>query len=370
MVSTLEKSEQGQEILISLMKSPLDVTEDWFESDKMKIALTRLVAEVLNSPKTKGCGANIFAGAVMHKYGFAFPEGGSGKLSEALEQCLKDLGGTIRVSSRVKSVKVQGGEARGIILESGEEIEARKGVVSAVHVQQLFLEMLKKEDLPPNFPTKVKRLRQNDFAGMNCPIALNEAPRYKVGGDVDQCWLNTVAQSDLETYLKEFDAFEYGYPATDSPLIVCTTLFDKTRAPQGKHTLFLYHFEPYNLREGGAAQWDQIKEQIADDLVKTLQKYTVNMGAENILGRQVISPLDLERDNPVWVRGDLMVLGTQLFQSLANRPLIGWNYKTPVKKLYMAGGCTHPGGGVTCGGRAAVQVIMEDLGMDFRKLVS
>ena len=370
MLSMLEKSEQGQEMLLALLKSPLQIAEDWFENDKMKIALTRLVAEVLISPKTGGCGANLFAGAMMHKYGFAFPEGGSGKLTEALEQCFKDLGGTVRTSSPVKSIKVEGGEARAVILESGEEIEARKGVVSAVHVKQLFLQMLKREDLPTNFPTKVKRLRQNDFSGMSCPIALDTAPKYKVGGDVDRTWLIAVASSDLETYLKEFDALMYGYPVTDSPLLVCTTLHDETRAPAGKHTLFLYHFEPYNLKEGGPARWDQVKQEVADGVLKTFQSYTTNIGDENILGRQVISPLDLERDNPTWIEGDLMVSGTHLFQNLSNKPFIGWNYKTPVKKLYMAGGCTHPGGGVTCGGRAAVQVIMEDLSMDFRKLVS
>jgi phytoene dehydrogenase-like protein len=63
-------------------------------------------------------------------------------------------------------------------------------------------------------------------------------------------------------------------------------------------------------------------------------------------------------------------IGHQSFQTLSYRPLAGWNYKTPIQKLYMAGACTHPGGGVTGGGRAAVQVVMEDLGIDFRKVVS
>jgi phytoene dehydrogenase-like protein len=371
LVSMLEKSEQGQDLLMALLKSPLDVAEDWFESDKVKIALTRCVTENLISPKTKGCGLGVPAlTGMFHKYGLSFPEGGSYKLIVALENCIKDLGGTIRTSSPVKKVKVEKGEAKGVILESGEEIEARKAVVSALHVKQLFLQMIEETDLPPNFLTKVKRLRHSDYSGMNSSIALNEALRYKIGGDIDRSWLNLIAPSDLEAYLKEFDALQYGYPSSDTPMIICTTLHDKTRTPQGKHTLFLYHLEPYHLKEGGAARWDQIQEQVADDMIMTLRKYTVNMGDENILGRKVMSPIEIERENPAFVEGDFMHLGSQLFQSLSNRPLIGWNYKTPVKKLYLTGSCTPPGGGIMCGGRAAVQVIMEDLGINFRKVIS
>jgi phytoene dehydrogenase-like protein len=105
-------------------------------------------------------------------------------------------------------------------------------------------------------------------------------------------------------------------------------------------------------------------------MIMTLRRYTTNMGDENILGRKVMSPREIERENPAFVEGDFMHLGSQLFQSLSNRPLIGWNYKTPLKKLYLTGSCTPPGGGIMCGGRAAVQVIMEDLGINFGKVIS
>jgi len=66
----------------------------------------------------------------------------------------------------------------------------------------------------------------------------------------------------------------------------------------------------------------------------------------------------------------VMHIGVYLSQFLTNRPLPGWGqYKTPVKKLYMCGASTHPGGGVSGGGRAAAQVIMEDMGIDFKKVV-
>jgi phytoene dehydrogenase-like protein len=82
------------------------------------------------------------------------------------------------------------------------------------------------------------------------------------------------------------------------------------------------------------------------------------------------SPLDLERTNPAFINADCMHIGLFLSQYLSYRPLPGWgNYRTPVNNLYMCGASTHPGAGVTGGGRASVQVIMEDLGIDFKKVI-
>ena len=125
------------------------------------------------------------------------------------------------------------------------------------------------------------------------------------------------------------------------------------------------------MKDGGPARWDEIKQEVADAVLETARQHTTNMGSENILGRWIASPLDFERTNPAWVAGDIMHTGLFLNQYLSNRPLPGWgNYRTPVKNLYMCGGSTHPGAGVTGGGRAAVQLIMEDLGIDFNKVIA
>ena len=150
--------------------------------------------------------------------------------------------------------------------------------------------------------------------------------------------------------------------------MVCMTQFDPSRAPEGKHTLYLYHYEPYNLK-GGAARWDEIRQEVADGILKALQDHTTNMGEENILGRWISSPLDFERINPAFIQGDHGHIGRYIYQALGNRPIPRWNYKTPVEKLYMCGPGTHPGAGICGGGRAAVQVVMADLGIDFEKVI-
>ena len=103
--------------------------------------------------------------------------------------------------------------------------------------------------------------------------------------------------------------------------------------------------------------------------VKTQRRFT-NMGAGNIIGRFIETPLDLERRNPAMIGGDYSHLGRELSQMMGNRYLPGWGYKTPVDKFWMCGPSCHPGGGVSGGGRAAVQPVMEALGIDFEEVIS
>ena len=369
MISFLEASEEGREYLKLMLGSALEVAEEWFESEQMQVALIRNVSEILVPPQQMGTGNLAFKLAVASNWA-ALAEGGSGKLSEVLETCIKDNGGTIKVSSSIKTIKVEAGEASGVVLNTGEEIIATKAIVSNLNAKQLFLEMLKSEDLLPGFQEKVKQIRQSVFVGLKQDIALNEAPKYKAGGDIAK--VPTLQIGPLkEEMLRMFEELAYGIPHTKSPFFAFASLVDPTRAPKGKHTLYLYHYEPYNLKDGDPSKWDEIKQEIADGILDTLREHITNLGPENILGRFIRSPLDLERYNPAWVGGDSNHMGIFLSQFFANRPLPGWGqYRTPVKKLYMCGPSTHPGPAVCGGGRAAVQIIMEDLGLDFKKVIT
>ncbi|MBA7562110.1 Phytoene desaturase (lycopene-forming) [subsurface metagenome] len=317
LVAFLDASEDGREYLRAMFSCVLHEAERYFESDYVKAALCRYASEHIIGPRDQGGGIHAFGFYTLLKH--VVPIGGSGALTESLAACLRDSGGTIKLSATVKSVKVQNEQAQGVILETEEEILARKVVISNLNVKQLFNDLLPSEQLPPGFQEKVSNIRHG-FSCMNQSIALNQAPKFY---------------------------------------------------PEGKHTLYLYHYEPYELKDGGAIKWDEIKQEVADSILEVLQKQTTNMGPENILGRHIMSPLDFERYNPSFVQGDILhtrILAHELF---SNRPLPGWGqYKTPIKKLYMCGSSTHPGGGVTGGGRAAVQAIMEDLGLDFQNAIA
>ena len=312
----------------------------------------------------------------LHRWGWALPKGGSGELTKALAACLLDNGGIIKTSSPVKSVKVEGGEARSVILDTGEEIEANKAIVSNVNVKQLFLHMLSLEELPLDFTDKVRHIKHTSYSCVLQNIALNEAPIFRAGlaegvnQSINRTWYINICPF-MEEFLRMFDEFKFGIPSTKAPTVGVSTLFDPSRAPEGRHTLYLVQFEPYELKDGGAAKWDEIKQEVADGVLEEVRKYTTNMGGDNILSRWIQTPLDISRSNHAMIDGDIGHIAHFLTQTFANRPLPGWGrYRTPIKRLYMCGASTHPGLGVTGGGRASVQVVMEDLGIDFKKVIA
>ena len=158
----------------------VDIVNEWFESDEVKIAITRWATELRVGPEEAGTGAVVlFIVPYIQKYGLSFPQGGSGAISWALERCIKDLGGTIRLSSPIKSIKVEKGQAKGVILENGEEIIAKKAVVSNLNAKQLFLQMIDEDKLPPSFVKQVRGLIPARFQHFMQHLALNEPPHYK-----------------------------------------------------------------------------------------------------------------------------------------------------------------------------------------------
>jgi phytoene dehydrogenase-like protein len=371
MMSVLDASEEGREFVRIIMSSAMDIAGEWFETEQVKVALTRFASEVMVGPWEKGTGNTMFFVSLMHSWGMGLPVGGSGALSDALAAFIVDNGGTIKVSSAVKSVKVEGNEVKGVVIESDEEIMANRAVVSSVNVKQLFLNMLTAEELPSHFQEKVRRIKPASFSALHQAFALNEAPRYKVGGKVVETLFVEIVPSSVEELSQIFEEYRYGISNTKIPLVVTATLFDPSRAPEGKHTLYLYHYEPYSLKDGGPSEWNEKKQEVADNILETLRQHTTNMGPENILGRWIMSPLDLEQYFPSMQAGDMGHIGQFMTQFFAYRPLPGWGqYRTPLNKLYMCGASTHPGLGVVGGGRAAVQVIMEDLGIDFKKVTA
>ena len=369
-VAMLDQSHDGRELLRAMMVSALDIINDWFENEKVKIALTRWVSECMIAPQTKGTGILLFIMVpLLHKYGGGLPVGGSGALSQAIERCIIDHGGTIMTNCPVKKFKTQNGECKGVMLESGEEIAAEKLVVANLNFKQVFPDMVEEGDLPDDFVTGVKRIALSDFMLLKQELALNEAPKYNVGPELDDAFFVEFAPDTLVDYLRYYDEMRYGSRPEMNPFVACQTLHDPTRAPAGKHTLYFGTFTACDLKDGGPEKWDEIREEESDRMLNFLRKYISNLTDDNIIGRWIMTPLDLSRYNLAMIQGDYGSIGAYLHQTLGNRPLPGWNYRTPIKNLYMSGPSTHPGLGVIGGGRAAVQAIMDDLGIDFEEVI-
>jgi phytoene dehydrogenase-like protein len=156
-----------------------------------------------------------------------------------------------------------------------------------------------------------------------------------------------------------FDAREHGWSRAPIVELVIPSTLDDSLAPAGQHvaSLFCQHVAPI-LPDGQS--WDQHRESVADLMIDTVNQYAPNFKA-SVLGRQIMSPLDLERTFGL-VNGDIMHGVLSLDQLFSARPMLGYgNYRGPLGGLYMCGAGTHPGGGVTgAPGHNAAREIIAD----------
>ncbi|MGQ0550129.1 MAG: phytoene desaturase family protein, partial [Armatimonadota bacterium] len=140
--------------------------------------------------------------------------------------------------------------------------------------------------------------------------------------------------------------------------ITIPTTYDPSLAPPEKHVMSIFvQYTPYRLADGS---WDQLKESYAETVLDTLAEYAPNI-KEIILHRQVLSPLDLERDFAL-TGGDIFHGEMTPDRLFFMRPVPGWaQYRTPIRRLYLCGSGTHPGGGVMgAPGHNAAREILKD----------
>ena len=360
----MDASPAGRELMRTQAISSWDVIDEWFENDRVKIALARFASEAMTNPFDYGTGFGAYAILpLMYKYGMGVPVGGSDALVTALTECLEVHGGVYKVSSPVARFKISGDEATGVVLESGEEILADHAVISTLNVKQVFPHMVPGSTLPDGFERSVRIAKSASLQHFNVHLALHEQPQFKIGASVDDfVWIEK-SHSDVEQFAQVFRDLQYGHVRRDFAAYVGPHKVDPSRVPDGKHMVHLCAFAPYNLKDGGPQKWDEVGQQVADGLIEDLRKLTTNLDDDNIIGRFHMTPLDMERHNNALVNADVGHLGVYSWQLGGNRPVPGWGqYRTPIGRLYMSGASTHPGSGVTGGpGRNAANVVMEDL---------
>jgi phytoene dehydrogenase-like protein len=364
----LDQSPEGQEMMRLQSISSWDLISEWFENDKVKIALARYASESMMNPFDNGTGFGFYLILpYMYKYGMGIPVGGSGALADSLVKCFTAHGGEIKLDSEIKQIRMSGQDATGVVLTTGEEIAATKAVVAGLHVAQVFPHMVPGATLPDGFQRRIDTLKYASLQPFTVHLSLEEPVQFKVGESVNDFFWVERSHSNVEQFAQAFRQLEYGYPVRDFAAYVQQYKADPTRLPPGKGMVHIYAFAPLNLKNGGREKWDVIGSEVADQFIDDLSRLTTNVHADNIIGKHFMTPLDIQRYNTSLVNTDIQHIGFYSWQLGGNRPVPGWGqYRTPVNKLYLTAGSTHPGGGVTGGpGRNATQVIMEDLGLDF-----
>ena len=288
--------------------------------------------------------------------------GGMGAISDAMARSAAAAGASIETQAAVREVIVEKDRAAGVVLEDGRAIRARV-VASGVNPRLLFLRLMDPAVLPEDFRRRIEhwRCRSGTFR-MN--VALSELPRLRcLDGSDDEAHLKgSINISPSLTYLEQAydDARAHGWSRRPVVSMNIPTILDDTLAPPGRHiaSLFCQHFD-FALPDG--QNWDTVKDRVADLIIDTVNEHAPNF-KNAIVGRQVLSPLDLEREFGL-IGGDIFHGALNLDQIFSLRPAAGHaDYRMPLAGLYLCGSGAHPGGGVTgLPGRNAAQAILADL---------
>ena len=286
--------------------------------------------------------------------------GGMGAITQAMARSAEARGVDIETDAPVREIIVEGGKAKGVVLEDGRAIRA--GIVAGnVHPQLLFLKMMDGGSLPDDFRRRIAHWRSKS-ATFRMNLALSELPAFtSLTGDAAAHMKGSINIAPSLDYLQRAydDARAFGWSKAPVVSMNIPSVLDDTLAPKGAHvaSLFCQHFD-FDLPDGQS--WDDAKERAADLIIDTVAEHAPNL-KRAIVGRQVLSPLDLEREFGL-IGGDIFHGAIHLDQIFSLRPAAGYaDHRTPIAGLYLCGSGAHPGGGVTgLPGRNAARAILKD----------
>jgi phytoene dehydrogenase-like protein len=355
-----------RELLDLFVKSAGDYLDAWFESAPIKAAygFDGIVGNYA-SPYSAGSAYvllhHVFGEVNGKKGAWGHAIGGMGAISQAMAKAAAERGVDIRVSSPVREVLVEAGRAVGVVTERGEAIRARS-VVSNLNPKLLYGSLIDPKALPQDFRERIGHWRcASGTFRMN--VALSELPDFTVlpGRSLAEHHASGIIMAPSLAYMDQayLDAKAGGWSKRPIVEMLIPSTLDDSLAPAGQHvaSLFCQHVAPV-LPNG--ASWDAHREEVADVMIDLVNSHAPNFKA-SVLGRQIMSPLDLERTFGL-IGGDIFHGALSLDQMFSARPMLGHgDYRGPLKGLYMCGSGTHPGGGVTgAPGHNAAREIIAD----------
>jgi phytoene dehydrogenase-like protein len=356
--------EQQRSLLDLFTRSAGEMLDDVFESDLVK-ALFGFDAIVGNyaSPYAAGSAYVMLHhafGEVNGKKGvWGHAIGGMGAITQAMATAARGHGVEIELEAGVREVIVERDRAVGVILDNGKTIRARY-VASSVNPKLLYTRLLPADALPAAFLDRIRNWR-NGSGTFRINVALNALPSFTaLPGAGDHLSAGIILGPSLGYMDRAWqDAREHGWSRKPVIEVLIPSTLDDTLCPPGRHvaSLFCQHVAP-QLPDGKS--WDDHREEVADLMVATVDEYAPGF-AKSVMGRQILSPLDLERQFGL-LGGDIFHGALTLNQLFSARPMLGHaDYRGPLKGLYHCGSGAHPGGGVTgAPGHNAARVILGD----------
>jgi phytoene dehydrogenase-like protein len=323
----------------------------WLGDDRSAAWLAGSTAHSDLDPTSPAGGAfALVLKLLAHAHGWPFPRGGAQAVGEALERKIEDAGGVVRHGAAVEEILTRDGRAVGARLRGGERLEA--DAVVATTTAKPLLDLLPANEFPPTIRHRLRHW-EYDAGTFKVDFALDRPVPWLA----DECRRASVVHvgDRLGDFVTSFRSSRAGrFPERPALVIGQHSLHDRTRAPEGKHTLYSYVRSPLALDIPAVEAADRVEQQI--------ETFAPGFRA-TVLARTVRSPAQLQEHNPAMVGGDLGGGTYQLHHQAFLRPHPRmWRTRTPIGGFYFAGTSTHPGGGVHGSqGFAAAQWVLRDL---------
>ncbi len=344
-----------------------------FESPELRIlfcrgALTTLTSSLDDVPGLDGLIAVL--GVVLSWSPPSIAVGGNGAITDALVSAGRKLGAEYFINSDVGKIIVENGVAKGVRLANGGVVQARQLVVADTGIPQLLFRLLGDEYVTQKIRRRVDSIIHDRGAIIEGAVALNEPPQYKAAEsnpDVNRLFRLYWCPRDLRYFEDKYwhEIRMMGFPSQLAVLATTDSLWDHSRAPEGKHiTTFEEISAP--VRYLSYRDWRRLREGfILEHLVPQWQRYAPNITDENVIASRVNTPVEVAETHLDMIQGCL-TLGDNIlsqgerFRGIPELP----NFRTPIKNLYMCSSAAPGGQGI---GRSSsyrcYRVIAGDFGL-------
>jgi phytoene dehydrogenase-like protein len=343
-----------------------DYLKKWFESDEVITALGYYApgSGTNVSMKTPGSAFALIRPLVRDNTTAAgsggLVRGGMGSISNAIAASGREHGLEIRTDADVTRIDCSEGVATGVTLRSGERLESNC-VIANTDAKTTFLKLAADSGLPDGFIREVKAIRTQSSI-FKVHLAVRQLPQYTAFSANERgfSYPASVRIAPNIDYLERAysDYREGRFSQRPFLAIFAPSLIDDTVAPKNMHILSIMGgHAPYALKHGN---WDDARESLLATTLDTIEQFAPNF-RRHVAHSEVLTPLDLEMrfglPNGHVHHGDLTI-----DQQFIRRPVGGFaDYRTPIRRLYLCGSSTHPGGGVTgVPGHNAAQEILKD----------
>ena len=368
-VPKLEKTEVGRAIMDYSEKSPKKIIEELFENERVKTMMLYLVCMWGLDPEQEGVGYMVPL-YLNRATNYRLCVGGSHSLTQALNKSFVENGGNVISPRRIVKIITEDGRARGIQLEDGTILEAKKAVVSTIDQHQTFLQLVGEEKLEKDFVESIKVWKWEHWSLLGIHMALDSAPNFmasKANPDINSAFVYILGYETPGDFINHYKAILKGEIGDKIGFNCCfPSIHDPSQAPEGRHTGLISQMAPYSLK-GDPKNWYPIKfrEGQAQKSLDVLRKYAPNLTDDVIRAIYISTPMDVENKFNDMVEGSIKQGECHPLQMGYNRPNPECSRnRSPIEGLYMGGACVYPGGTILLGGGyLAAAAVCEDLGL-------